>query len=165
MTGVLNELRQAAVDLLNASGVRAVAAMEPEERRRWNCPVAAVSLSRMKCAPGGFRDYLGVRTGENGKTEELFGRAVELTLALDLYSPRTGGESACQQAVGALAEALIRRGVGGFSVEELDTEPIAFLSGEGLYHLPVKCLCKGWLTMAADDCDSFTDFEVKGRRE
>jgi len=107
MTGALNQLRQSAVELLRACGVEAVTAMEADRRKSWDRPVAAVSLNRVVCAPGGFQHYLGLRdNGQTGVPDELYGRAVELTLGLDLYAPRQCGESACQQAVGLMAEAL-----------------------------------------------------------
>lgn len=165
MTGALNALRQSAVELLREYGVYAVAAMEPESRKRWDGPVAAVSLDRVACAPGGFRDYLGLRDNpDTGGQDELYGRGVEITLGLDLYAPRTGGGSACQQAAGILAEAVSCRGIGGLPVEELRTGSVEFLEKDGLYRLPVKCLCRGWLVAAVDSSGAFADFEVKGRR-
>ena len=165
MTGALNLLRQSVVELLGEYGLYAVTAMEPDSRKRWDGPVAAVSLNRVVCAAGGFRDYLGLRDNtDTGGQDELYGRAVELTLGLDLYAPRDGGESACQQALGVMAEALTCRGAGGLSVQELYTEPVEFLERDGLSHLPVRCLCKGWLVAAVDSSGAFVDFEVKGRR-
>lgn len=165
MTGALNELRRSVVELLREYGLSAVTAMESDSRRRWDCPVAAVSLSRVVCAPGGFRDYLGLRDNpDTGLQDELYGRAVELTLSLDLYAPRNGGERACQQALGVMAEALSCRGAGGLTVLELQSGQVEFLERDGLYRLPVSCTCKGWLVAAVDSSGAFVDFEVKGRK-
>lgn len=165
MTGALNALRQSAAELLREYGVYAVTAMEPESRKRWDGPVAAVSLDRVVCAPGGFKDFLGLRDDpDTGGQDELYGKGVEITLGLDLYAPRTGGESACLEAAGDLAEALACRGVGGLSVEELRTDSVEFLEKDGLYHLPVKCVCRGWLVAVVDSGGAFADFEVKGSR-
>lgn len=164
MIGALNAVRQSVVELLREYGLYAVTAMERSERRHWNGPTAAVSLNRVVCASGGFRDYLGLRHNEEtGCEDELYGRAVELTLGLDLYAPRDGGESACQQALGIMAEALTCRGAGGLSVQELQSGAVEFLERDGLYRMPVKCICKGWLVAATDSSGSFVDFEVKGR--
>lgn len=114
MARALNAVRAAAVELLERYGVPAVAGMEPAARVRQSGPVAAVSLSRVVCAAGGFQDYLGVKDGD-----ELYGRAVELTLSLDLYAPRDGGESACQTAFAALAEALTCGDLAGLTVTEI----------------------------------------------
>lgn len=164
MIGTLNAVRQSVVELLREYGVYAVAAMERGDRRRWNGPVAAVSLNRVVYTSGGFLDYLGLRhNDESGCEDELYGRAVELTLGLDLYAPRDGGEGACQQALGIMAEALTCRGAGGLPVQELQSGAVEFLERNSLYHMPVKCICKGWLVAVMDSSGSFVDFEVKGR--
>ena len=164
MTGALNALRRSAVELLQEYGLHAVTAMESEPRRRWDGPVAAVSLHKVVCAPGGFRDYLGLRDNpDTGVQEELYGKAMELTLALDLYAPREGGEDACQQAVCVMAEALACRGIAGLTVQDFETGAVEFLERDGLYRLPVKCRCKGWMVAAVDSSGAFIDFEVKGR--
>ena len=104
MSGALETLRQAVAAALNAGGVNAVAAMEPEARRRWDGPVAAVSLAGEECGPGGFQHYLGVwKIPDTGLEEEVYGRKAQFTLDLDLYAPRSGGEGACRD---ALAQAL-----------------------------------------------------------
>lgn len=165
MTGALNALRQSAVELLREYDLHAVTAMEAESRKRWNGPVVAVSLQKVVCAAGGFKDYLGLRdNADTDMPDELYGKAVELTLGLDLYAPRDGGESACQQAVCVMAEALTCRGIGGLTVQELETGTVEFLERDGLYHLPVQCRCKGWMVAVVDSSGAFVDFEVKGRR-
>ena len=82
MTGALSRLRSELTAQLNRAGIPALAAYEPERQVRRTEPVAAVSLAKVVCAPGGFRDYLGRRTAADGTEEELYGRAVELTLEL-----------------------------------------------------------------------------------
>lgn len=132
--------------------------MEPEARLRPAGPVAAVSLSGVRCAPGGFQDYLGMKNGD-----ELYGRRMELTLALDLYAPRSGGESACQAAFTALAEALVCGDLAGLPAEEITAGQVEFLAKDGLYRLPVTCRCGGWMVARVDDSGAFTDFEVEGK--
>ena len=38
-----------------------------------------------------------------------------------------------------------------------------FLEKDGLYRLPVTCLCKGWLVARVDNGGAFVDIEVRGR--
>lgn len=164
MSGALETLRQAVAASLNAGGVPAVAAMEPEARKRWDGPVAAVSLAALACGPGGFQHYLGARKNpDTGAEEEAYGRRVEFTLSLDLYAPRSGGESACRDALDQAAEILLAGGAGGLDVAELAADRVEFLAQDGLYRLPVRCRCQGWLIARADSAGVFTDFEVKGR--
>jgi hypothetical protein len=165
MTGALNALRQDIVALLQEYGLYAVTAMDSDSRRKWDGPVAAVSLSRVVCAAGGFRDYLGQRKNpDTGDMDELYGKAVELTFSLDLYAPRNGGEHACQEAAAIMAEALACRSLNGLSVREMQTGQVEFMERDGLYRMPVSCTCKGWMVAVVDNSGAFVDFEVKGSR-
>ena len=47
---------------------------------------------------------------------------------------------------------------------EIHSGAVEFLERDGLYRLPVKCTCKGWLVAAVDSSGAFVDFEVKGRK-
>ena len=164
MNGALNAWRQSVVEQLRESGLNAVAAMESAPANRWREAVAAVSLIRVVCAPGGFNDYLGVRRGpEAGTEQEVYGREAELTLAMDVYAPRDGGESACQQAAERMMETLVCQGAAGLSALELEAGQVEFLEKEGLYRLKTTCRCGAWLTAAVDSGGTFVDFEVKGR--
>ena len=158
MAGALDQIRLAAAELLEEYGIPAVMGMEPGERKRFSGAAAAVSLAKVNCAAGGFQDYLGVKNGD-----ELYGRAVELTLALDLYAPRDGGESACQEAFARMAEALACRGIAGLTVTEVTGGRVEFVAKDGLYRLPVTCRCGGWMVARVDDSGAFTDFKVEGR--
>ncbi|HIT02587.1 MAG TPA: hypothetical protein IAC21_07185 [Candidatus Enterenecus merdae] len=165
MSGGLDRLRRAVVTALNEGGLPAVAALEPEARRRWDGPVAAVSLVQVRCAPGGFQDYLGVEIDvQTGAQQERYGRTAELTLALDLYAPRSGGESACQDALALAAQVLLTGGAAGLDVVELTSDRVEFLEREGLYRMGVRCRCAAWLVARRDaGGGTFEDFEVKGR--
>ena len=165
MTGALNALRQDIVALLQEYGLYAVTAMDSDSRKNWDGPVSAVSLSRVVCAAGGFRDYLGQRKNpDTGDMDELYGKAVELTFSLDLYAPRNGGEHACQEAAAIMAEALACRSLNGLSVREMQTGQVEFMERDGLYRMPVSCTCKGWMVAVVDNSGAFVDFEVKGSR-
>ena len=164
MSGALNGLREAVAEQLRQEGLNAVTAMESARAARWREAVAAVSVARVVCAPGGFKDYLGMRQGPNGAERELYGREVELTLALDIYAPRDGGEGACQQAAETATETLVCQGAAGLNALEIQTGRVEFLESMGLYRLQVNCRCKAWLVAAAESGGgAFVDFEVKGK--
>ena len=158
MNGALNGLRRGVVEQLRDRGLNAVAAMEPDRAARWREPVVAVAFSRVSCAPGGFRDYLGLRDGR-----ELYGRAVELTLALDIYAPGDGGAGACQDTLERMTEELMCRGAAGLAALDIQAGQAEFLEKLGLYRQTVSCRCKAWLTAETDEGGSFVDFEVRGR--
>ena len=158
MNGALNALRRGVVEQLQACGLNAVAAMEPERAARWRGPAVAVALSRVKCAPGGFQDYLG---GPDG--EELYGRAAEVILTLDIYAPREGGAGACQEAMDVICTELLCRGAAGLTVLELEAGQVEFLEKLGLYRQTARCLCRAWLTVRRGGSGGFVDFMVRGR--
>ena len=165
MNGALNALREQVAQQLRQAGINAVTGMESARSSRWREAVAAVSLSRVVCAPGGFQNYLGTHREDSGLERELYGREVELTLALDIFAPRDGGESACQEAAEAAAESLMCRGAAGLDALEIQTGQVEFLDSEGLYRQKTTCRCKAWLVARMDDGGgAFADFEVKGRK-
>ena len=165
MNGALNALREQVAEQLRQAGVNAVTGMESARASRWREAVAAVSLSRVVCVPGGFQDYLGTHQEENGLERELYGREVELTLALDIFAPRDGGESACQEAAETAVESLMCHGAAGLNALEIQAGQVEFLDKEGLYRQKTTCRCKAWLVARMDDGGgAFADFEVKGRR-
>ena len=128
--------------------------------------MAAVSLRRVACVPGGFQDYLGINTDPGtGKERELYGRRMELTLALDIYAPPDGGEGACQDTLTELVEALVCQGAAGLNALEIQANQVEFLEKTGLYRQGVSCRCMAWLAVAQSaDGTQFVDFEVRGRR-
>ena len=165
MNGALNALREQVAEQLRRAGVNAVSGMESARSSRWREAVAAVSLIRVVCAPGGFKDYLGTHQEENGLERELYGRKVELTLALDIFAPRDGGESACQNAAETVAESLVCHGAAGLNALEIQAGQVEFLDKEGLYRQKTTCRCRAWLVARMDEGGgAFADFEVKGRR-
>ena len=165
MNGALNAWRRLVAEQLRQYGLNAVTAMESARASRWREAVAAVSLSRVVCAPGGFKDYLGVEVNpKTGEERELYGREAELTLALDVFAPRDGGESACQAAAEAIMECLAFLGAAGLPVLEIQADRVEFLEKDGLYRQEISCRCKAWLTAGTEDGgEIFTDFVVKGR--
>lgn len=166
MNGALNALREQVAEQLRQAGVNAVTGMESARSSRWRQAVAAVSLMRVVCAPGGFKDYLGTSREADGRERELYGREVELTLALDIFSPRDGGESICQEAAETVAESLVCHGAAGLNALEIQTGQVEFLDKEGLYRQKTTCRCKAWLVARMDGGGgAFVDFEVKGRRK
>ena len=156
MTGALGRWRTAAAEQLRAAGLDAVEAMEPERAARRRGPA-------LSCGSGGFQNYLGTEETAEGGRRELYGRAVELTLRLDVLAPRDGGASACRAAAERAAEELLLRGAAGVPVDGLSMGETEYLEAEGLYRLAVRCRCGAWIAAwAVEDGGRLTDFEVRG---
>lgn len=165
MSGAFGALRERVAEQLRQNGLNAVAAMDCARASRWREAAAAVSLSGVTCAPGGFQDYLGVwKDPKTGRERETYGREAELTLMLDIFAPRDGGGDACQRAAETAVESLLCQGAAGLPALEVQTGRVEFLEGEGLYRQPVSCRCRAWLTVRMDEkAGTFVDFEVRGR--
>ena len=164
MTGALRAWRDGVTDQLRKNGLNAVTAMDCARAPRWREAVAAVSLSKAVCAPGGFQNYLGLRKGPDGVEQEVYGQEVELTLALDIFAPRDGGGAPCQQAADAVLEVLVCQGAAGLTALEVRADRVQFLERDGLYRQELLCRCGAWLTAQVDgETGFFTEFEVKGR--
>lgn len=161
----LEELREATAEYLQARGVDAVTAWSSAERVRRTDAVAVVSLRGCEGGPAGFRDYLGERYDPERKVwEELYGRRAELTLGLDLYAPKSGGEAGCAALFAKLSEALADGGPEGLSVRELCCGETEYDSQLGLFRCQAEAVCGVYLYAAAEAGGTFTDFIVKGTR-
>lgn len=165
MNGALCRWRDGVVEQLREAGLHAVPAMDAARAGRWREAVAAVAVSRVACAPGGFQDYLGTWTDpETGREREVYGRAAELTLAVEVFAPRDGGGDVCQRAAERVAEILACRGAAGTPALEVCAGRTEFVERDGLYRQEVTCRCGAWLTARTDgEAGTFTDFEVRGR--
>lgn len=164
MSTGLTAFRQKIAEQLEELGIPAAAAFEPADKTVRSGPVAAVSLAEVVCQKGGFQDYLGRRTDEDGTAEELYGREVELTAALDIYGPRDSGETVCRTLADQMAERVLLEGLAGLTVHRMESGKMEFLDSCGMYRLPVRCVCRGWLAAAVREDGEFVDIEVKGRK-
>ena len=161
----LEELRQALAEYLNACGVPAVPAWENGKRIRRDTAVSAVCLRSCEGGPAGFQDYLGeFWDEEKGLWTERYGRRAQLEFGLDIWAPRSGGESACAAHFARLAQTLALGGPDGLRFHEVSCGETVFDETEGLFHCPVKAVSTVFLQAALDESGAFTDFTVKGTR-
>lgn len=161
----LDELRQAMAQYLNEQGVAAVTAWESGRRVRREEPVVAVSLRSCEGGPSGFQDYLGEQFDEaSGTWRELYGKKAELTLGLDIWAPKSGGEAACAGLFDRLAQALTLGGPDGLRLREVSCGETTYDGDEGLFHCPAQAVGSVFLIAEATEDGLFTDFMVKGTR-
>ena len=162
----LEELRQALVRYLNACGVSAIAAWESGKKVRRDEAVITVSLRGCEGGPAGFQDYLGeFWNEEKGCWVERYGRKAELSFGLDLWGPRSSGESACTELFSKLAQVLTVGSPEGLVLREISCGETVFDEDEGLFHCPVKAVGTVFLETSLDESGVFTDFTVKGTRQ
>lgn len=161
----LEKLRQELVEYLNGCGVSAVAAWESGRRVGRDSAVVAVSLRSCEGGPAGFQDYLGeFWDEEKGCWTEWYGRKAEVTFGLDIWGPRSGGESMCAALFSDAVQALTLGGPEGLQVREISCGETVFDEQEGLFCCPAKTVGTVFLRARADENGVFTDFTVKGTR-
>lgn len=164
MTG-LDKIRELVTSCLAEAGIEAVTAWGPDDKKRREGVVAAVSLRGCQGGPGGFQDYLGERYNPGtGRWEELYGRKARLTFGLDLYAAGRDGGDQCQAAFDKMADALENGAPLGLSLESLSRKETVFEGELGLFRCPVEAVCQAWLYAVADEEGAFLDFEVRGER-
>ena len=164
MTG-LDKIRELVTSCLVEAGIEAVTAWGPDDKKRREGVVAAVSLRGCQGGPGGFQDYLGERYNPGtGRWEELYGRKARLTFGLDLYAAGRDGGDQCQAAFDKMADALENGAPLGLSLESLSRKVTVFDGELGLFRCPVEAVCQAWLYAVADEGGAFLDFEVRGER-
>ena len=164
MTG-LDKIRELVTSCLVEAGIEAVTAWGPDDKKRREGVVAAVSLRGCQGGPGGFQDYLGERYNPGtGRWEELYGRKARLTFGLDLYAAGRDGGDQCQAAFDKMADALENGAPLGLSLESLSRKETVFDGELGLFRCPVEAVCQAWLYAVADEGGAFLDFEVRGER-
>lgn len=161
----LEKLRQMLASHLNSCGVPAVTAWENKRRTPRDTAVTVVSLRSCEGAPAGFRDYLGEIWEESkGCWVEHYGRKAELTFGLDIFAPRSGGESVCAAHFSKLAQVLALSGPEGLNFQKVSCGETVFDEKEGLFHCPVQAVGTVFLEAMLDESGILTDFKVKGTR-
>lgn len=164
MTG-LDRMREFVTDCLTAAGVTAVTAWSPDDKKRREGAVVAVSLRGCRGGPGGFQDYLGERyNADTGRWEELYGRKADLTFGLDIYAAGRDGAAQCQAAFDKVADALENGAPLGLTLESLSRKETLFDGELGLFRCPAEAVCQAYLYAVADGGGTFLDFEVRGER-
>jgi hypothetical protein len=152
----------AVVSALKGAGVAATSALPAATMPQLNGPVTAVGLQSATATRSGFYDYLGLETMDDGSRRELYGRKLEATLFLDIYSPARLGGAECRRAAEAVSEVLLC-GVDGVSLG-------TFTLGQCVYDEASNCfLCACTVeanayvyAVASEDGTEFTDFILKG---
>lgn len=162
----LEKICQWVAQCLEDGGVPAVCAWGPEDKKRREGAVAAVSLRGCEGTPSGFQDYLGERYDpESGRWQEVYGRRAKLTFGLDLYAAGRDGAGQCQQAFETMAEVLRSGGELGLSLESLSREETEFDEKLGVFRCPVLAVCGAYLYAVTDESGEFLEFEVRGGRK
>lgn len=148
---------------LNNQGIPALCGWSGEERNCMTKPIVVVTVRAYSAIPGGFEHYLGERYNEDTAAwEEFYGRKVELTLGLDLYTREEGGEGELQVLLERLVGTLTLGAPEGLQVGDITCGPAQWEEKQRCLKREVSAQCTAWLQAVAAEETEFLDFELRG---
>lgn len=142
---------------LNTAGIKAVPAMPKEKMPLLREAVAAVRIAEVQCKESGFLQYLGLRDGQ-----ELYGRALDASLQLELFTPEGRGSSYARQALSLVLNALLS-GIVGLELGQIRVGDCQFDASCECFVTVVTVQCSAMCCAIASDDGSFlTDIMLRG---
>lgn len=150
---------------LKAAGVPAAVTSFPfGGKKRHTKPIAAVSVKSGSAISSGFAEYLGEYLDvETGGYYELYGKRLELTVGIGIYSPpdEQHGAIACPKLFSDIAAAVTRLPA-GLRVKEISCTETRFDEDVGLFLCEAELSCAAHLYARAEEEGEFLDFRLKG---
>lgn len=132
---------------------------EQKLRKPLLSPMVTVGLSKVSAQDSAFLNLLGNKL-ENGKTFDLFGKSVEITLQLTIFSISGDGEDSCHSIFSGLADFFFFSPEHHLSIKELSALPIDYNRDIGAFEL--KCLLRlSQLITKQEELRSITDVEIR----
>ena len=129
----------------------------------YDAPVTAVGIEESAALRSGFGEYLGIYHSDETGERELYGKRMEVTLALYIYSPKSSGHGApgCRRVFSGIVKAMEDAGF-PLRVKEIRCGDVGYDPETGMFlcRCCVKCTCI--MTRELDDNGEFTDFRLQG---
>ncbi len=138
------ELTQAFLEVLQAQGLRAMAARPATLSPRLREGAIAVSVAELETSPGGFSSYLGIYEGK-----ELYGLRLKARVLLEILSPTAMGAGEGRRLLD-LALSALSQGVPGVCLGQILTQAPAYDPVEDCFIGKVEASCRGWLCAVPD---------------
>lgn len=158
------QVRAEIVSRLRNAGIEAVQAYEDERFCERSAPVVAVGARQTELTDAGLMNYLGERyDAESGRTVEVYGRKLKMTVALEAYAPRRRGARSCERTAEAASEALLENAGEGITLETLAWEKTEWDEEYGMFVRRGTARCTAYFVATADEESAvLTDFILKG---
>ena len=152
-------------EALTTAGLPNVTPAYPDGKRgRYVSPAVAVGLGAGCCVTSGGPEYLGMSYDERlGSSVEVYGKRMELTLALWIFSPRGTpcGAVGCAAVFGEIAAALPYL-PSGIRVKELRCGETVFDESAGMFRLDAELKISAFFSAEATDDGEVLDFNLRG---
>ena len=163
MTEGLRQVKTALADTLESAGLCTVAAFSPTAARRYRQPVAAIGLRTGESRGGAMGSYLGLKTGTDGTTRELYGMKLEMKLSVDLYAPAESGAEGCDQALETVHHALLYGLPSGLKPTALLWEELGWDEASSMFLRKGTLSCDAFFTAEkSEDAVWLRDFILRG---
>ncbi|MBR2667317.1 MAG: hypothetical protein IKD96_04065 [Oscillospiraceae bacterium] len=162
----LQAIETALLDALTRGGIRAVEAFPSGSMKRLTRPVTAVALASADAGEAAFCQYLGQQWNETEQIwEELYGKQVELSFTLDIFSPKTEdyGAAGCRAVFDDIAGQMLTAAPSGLRVNAFSCGPVSFNKDMDAFHCRAEARCTAYLcAVSSDEDETLLDFELRG---
>lgn len=155
------QIQHAVISTLQQADLPTFPAFPDQNIRRFNGPVAVVSVGSVEGKNLGFLNYLGETTNpETGSTQEVYGKHLEADISVDI---RANSAAICNQGCESAADILLNQLPIGLKPGELSWETLCYERDSSLFlrrgHLRCQAL---FLATSNPDQSTFLDFILKG---
>jgi len=131
--------------------------------KKYEVPVVAVTVEEADAASSGVGDYLGIFTDPEKGERELYGRYLEVTLGMYIYSPqgKEYGADALPRVFGQIAAAFSEKTL-PLKVKSLQCGETEFDGVTEMYRCKVLAKCRCFMTAEIREDGEFSDYILKG---
>ena len=126
-------------------------------------PVVAVTIEEAESTSAGAGDYLGIFSDTETGDRELYGRYLEVTLGLYIYSPdsKEYGAEGCQRVFGQIVSAFSESRL-PVKVRTLQCGKTEYDNVVRMYKCKALSKCRCFMTAEIREDGEFTDYILKG---
>ncbi len=129
----------------------------------YETPVVAVAIEEAESTSSGAGNYLGIFSDAETGDRELYGRYLEVTLGLHIYSPdnKEHGAEGCQRVFGQIVSAFSESSL-PLKVRSLQCGKTEYDSVVRMYKCTATVKCRCFMTAEIREDGEFTDYILKG---
>ncbi|MBQ8831355.1 MAG: hypothetical protein IJ017_07125 [Oscillospiraceae bacterium] len=131
--------------------------------QEFKTPVVAVTIEEAESTSSGAANYLGIFSDAETGDRELYGRYLEVTLGLHIYSPDSSefGADACQKVFSRIVSAFFESTL-PIKVKSIGCGKTEFDDVTRTYRCEVTAKCRCFMTAEIREDGEFTDYILKG---
>ena len=130
---------------------------------KYDRPVVAVSIDEADSYDSGSGGYLGIFSDAETGEREMYGRFLEVSLGLTIYSPddEEYGAAGCQRVFGQLVSAFSENTL-PMKVRSLSCSDVEYDGVTRMFRCKATAKCRCFMTAEIREDGEFTDYILKG---